>query len=216
MGRYLEQARSLLPPSFNKQRQERSHYLYPCPLPHSPPHKKLVPCSLPASVRKARAMLVAACFSSPVVSPGLRLLLECRSTASAGRSVLPAAPFLLPPSLTGTCSNPASSGLGTYCPSRPHVWPLWGVASTPDRQARLQVRRLSGLFKPFGVVVPGRLSFGPPCTPAPNLCAGAARTPLRTSLVHPSALRTSAPLTKCLNAKFNFAPCLVRLEKEEV
>ncbi|KRZ87120.1 hypothetical protein T08_6330 [Trichinella sp. T8] len=43
-------------------------------------------------------------------------------------------------------------------------------------------------------VVPGRLSFGPPRTPAPNLCAGAARTPLRTSLVHPSALRTSDPL----------------------
>ncbi|KRY44636.1 hypothetical protein T03_9160, partial [Trichinella britovi] len=61
-------------------------------------------------------------------------------------------------------------------------------------QARRQVRRLSGLSKPFGVVVPGRLSFGSPRTPAPNLCAGATRTPLRTSLVHLSALRTSGPL----------------------
>ncbi|KRY40688.1 hypothetical protein T01_11869 [Trichinella spiralis] len=166
----------------------------PCPLHHSPPHEEHVPCSLPASVRNLGARLVAASFSSPVVSPGLLLLHECRDTASVGRSVLPAVLFHLPPSLSGTCSNPASSGPDTDRPSTPQIWSLWGVASTPDRQARRQVRRLSDLSMPFGVVVPGQLSFGPPRTPAPNLCAGAVRIPLRTSLVHPSALRTSGPL----------------------
>ncbi|KRY26404.1 hypothetical protein T01_3946, partial [Trichinella spiralis] len=161
---------------------------------HSPPHEEHVPCSLPASVRNLGARLVAASFSSPVVSPGLLLLHECRDTASVGRSVLPAVLFHLPPSLSGTCSNPASSGPDTDRPSTPQIWSLWGVASTPDRQARRQVRRLSDLSMPFGVVVPDQLSFGPPRTPAPNLCAGAVRIPLRTSLVHPSALRTSGPL----------------------
>ncbi|KRX37809.1 hypothetical protein T05_2382 [Trichinella murrelli] len=130
---------------------------------------------------------------SPRLSP-LPLSALGSFSFTTGRSVLPAVPFHHPPSLPGTYSNPASSGLGTDRPNTPQVWSLWGVASTPDRQARRQVRRLFGLSKPFGVVVPGRLSFGPPRTPAPNLCAGAARTPLRTSLVHPSALRTSDPL----------------------
>ncbi|XP_003377630.1 pe family protein [Trichinella spiralis] len=70
--------------------------------------------------------------------------------------------------------------------------PLDLVRTVPVRPKR--VRRLSCLSKPFGVVVPGRLSFRPPRTPAPNLCAGAARTPLRFSLVPPSAFRTSGPL----------------------
>ncbi|KRZ87930.1 hypothetical protein T08_15549 [Trichinella sp. T8] len=98
---------------------------------------------------------------------------------------------------TTICSLPPpifSTRLSTDHLSTPKVWSLLGVASTPDHHSHRRVRRLSCLSKPFGVVVPGRFSFGSPRTPAPNLCAGAARTPLRTSLVHPSALRTSGPL----------------------
>ncbi|KRY46953.1 hypothetical protein T03_17517 [Trichinella britovi] len=74
------------------------------------------------------------------------------------------------------------------------VRPKFGVASTPDQQARRRVCRLSCLSKPFGVVVPGRLSFGPPRTPAPNLRAGATQTPVQTCLAYPSATRVSRPL----------------------
>ncbi|KRY87306.1 hypothetical protein T4D_13164 [Trichinella pseudospiralis] len=73
------------------------------------------------------------------------------------------------------------------------VCPKFGIYG--ELHPHLITITISGLSKPFGIVAPGRLSFGLPRTPAPNLYAGAARTPLRTSLGHPSALRTSGPLT---------------------